>query len=77
MLLAIYAAGMALPLPLPLLVLALEWMRWADRLRKLLTPREVTIGRRRNSWHAVIAGALAVALGVLLVFFARDPEALV
>ena len=69
-LLAIYAAGMALPL----LLLALVWKRWSGRLRVLLTPRELTIGRWSNSWHAIVAGALSVLLGGLLVLVARDPE---
>jgi cytochrome c biogenesis protein CcdA len=70
-LLAIYAAGMALPL----LVLALAWRRWSGRLRAVLTPRILVIGRWSNSWHAVIAGGLSVALGALLIAVARDPEA--
>lgn len=69
-LLAIYAVGMALPL----LLLALVWKRWATRLRKLLTPRTVRIGRWQNTWHALIAGGLSVLLGVLLLVAARDPE---
>jgi cytochrome c-type biogenesis protein len=70
-LLAIYAAGMALPL----LVLALVWKRWSGKLRLFLTPRELTVGRWNNSWHAIIAGMLSVVLGVVLLFVARDPEA--
>lgn len=70
-LLAVYAAGMALPL----LVLALAWKRWSTGLRTALTPRELTIGRWSNSWHAIISGVLSTALGVLLLFVARDPEA--
>ncbi|NKY60675.1 cytochrome c biogenesis CcdA family protein [Nocardia flavorosea] len=70
-LLAVYAAGMALPL----LVLALMWKRWSTGLRAALTPRELTVGRWTNSWHAIISGLLSTALGVLLLFVARDPEA--
>jgi len=70
-LLAVYAAGMALPL----LALALAWKRWSGRLRRFLTPRTVTVGRWTNSWHGIIAGALSVGLGVVLVLVARDPEA--
>ncbi|NKY32562.1 cytochrome c biogenesis protein CcdA [Nocardia speluncae] len=70
-LLAVYAAGMALPL----LALALAWKRWSAGLRAALTPRELTIGRWTNSWHAIISGLLSTALGVLLLFLARDPEA--
>lgn len=70
-LLAVYAAGMALPL----LILALAWKRWSGKLRAALTPRELTIGRWKNSWHAVIAGSLSTVLGMLLLFIARDPEA--
>ncbi|MBF6348470.1 MULTISPECIES: cytochrome c biogenesis CcdA family protein [Nocardia] len=70
-LLAIYAAGMALPL----LILALAWKRWSAGLRAALTPRELTLGRWTNSWHAIISGGLSIALGVLLLFLARDPEA--
>lgn len=70
-LLAVYAAGMALPL----LVLALVWKRWSTGLRAALTPRELTVGRWTNSWHAIISGLLSTALGVLLLFVARDPEA--
>ncbi|MFI1460015.1 cytochrome c biogenesis CcdA family protein [Nocardia carnea] len=70
-LLAVYAAGMALPL----LVLALVWKRWSTGIRAALTPRELTVGRWTNSWHAIISGLLSTALGVLLLFVARDPEA--
>lgn len=69
-LLAVYAAGMAVPL----LVIALAWKRWATPLRRLLMPRTVRIGRWQNSWHALIAGVLSIALGIVLLVFARDPE---
>lgn len=70
-LLALYAAGMAAPL----MLLALLWKRWSHKLRAFLMPREVRIGRWRNSWHALISGALSVVLGAVLVALAPDPEA--
>ncbi len=70
LLLAVYAAGMALPL----LLLALAWKRWSGPLRRVLAPRVLTVGSWQNSWHALVAGALSVALGVLLLVLARDPE---
>lgn len=69
--LAAYGAGMAAPL----LLLALAWRRWSGPLRRALVPRTLTVGRWQNSWHAVVAGALSVGLGVLLLVLARDPEA--
>ncbi|WP_063041285.1 cytochrome c biogenesis CcdA family protein [Nocardia grenadensis] len=69
-LLAVYAAGMALPL----LILALAWKRWSAGIRAALAPQELTIGRWTNSWHAIISGVLSGALGILLLFLARDPE---
>lgn len=69
-LLAVYAAGMALPL----LIIALAWKRWGAKLRTALMPRTVRIGRWENSWHALIAGVLSIVLGVILLIFARDPE---
>lgn len=57
-----FAAGMALPL----LVLALVWGR-LPFVKKLVRPREVRIGRWRNTWTGIIGGALTIALGVLLI----------
>lgn len=60
--LLVFAAGMVLPL----LLLALLW----DRLpvvRRIVRPREIVIGRWRNTWTNVIGGALTAAIGVLLL----------
>lgn len=62
-LLAIYAFGMALPL----LVLALLWRRFGAKAMRWMRPRELRIGRWRNSWTMIITGALSIALGVLLL----------
>lgn len=62
-LLALYALGMTLPL----LVLALAWKQIQGSGAAWLRPRLVHIGRWTNSWHAMIAGALSVALGVFLL----------
>lgn len=58
----VFAAGMALPL----LILALLWGR-LPLVRNLVRPREVAIGRWRNTWTGVIGGALTIAVGVLLL----------
>lgn len=60
--LLVFAAGMALPL----LLLALLWgrMPWVKRL---VQPREVRIGRWRNTWTAIVGGLLTIMLGVLLI----------
>lgn len=58
----IFAAGMALPLVL----LALLWGR-LPFVRRLVRPREVIIGRWRNTWTSIIGGALTVIVGVLLL----------
>src|SRR5690625_1043796 len=50
--LLVFAAGMALPL----LVLALLWGR-LPFVRRLVRPREVRIGRWRNTWTGIIGGA--------------------
>lgn len=60
--LAVFAAGMALPL----LLLALLWNR-VDRLRGWLRPRMLIIGRWQNAWINVIGGALLIVVGVLLL----------
>lgn len=62
MVLLVYAAGMVLPL----LVLALLWDR-IPKLRELLRPRQLVIGRWSNSWTSVIGGLLTIAIGVVLI----------
>ncbi|GGD29749.1 putative integral membrane cytochrome c biogenesis protein [Microbacterium faecale] len=62
LILLLFAAGMALPL----LILALVWGR-LPFVRRLIRPREVRIGRWRNTWTGIIGGALTIALGVLLI----------
>lgn len=57
-----FAAGMALPL----LVLALVWGR-LPFVKRLIRPREVRIGRWRNTWTGIIGGILTIALGILLI----------
>lgn len=60
--LAVFAIGMAVPL----LVISLLWGR-STRLRQWLRPREIRIGRWRNTWTQVISGLVTIALGVLLL----------
>ncbi|MEJ1155244.1 hypothetical protein [Microbacterium marmarense] len=60
--LLVFAAGMVLPL----FVLALVWSR-LPFVRNFIRPREVRIGRWRNTWTGVVSGALMVAVGVLLI----------
>ncbi len=60
--LLIFAAGMVLPL----FLLAVLWER-IPGLQRLLRPRELQLGRWRNTWTAVIGGLVTVALGVLLL----------
>lgn len=67
-LLAIYAAGMTVPL----LVLALGWKTLSGRRRGWIRPRMVHIGRWSNSWHAIISGLFSLALGVFLVVVGVD-----
>jgi cytochrome c-type biogenesis protein len=69
-LLAVFAAGMALPL----LALALAWKRLGARGRGWIRPRSVAVGRWRTSLHSLVAGSLSVALGLWLL--AADPESL-
>lgn len=57
-----FAAGMTLPL----LVLSLVWGR-LPFVRKLVRPRELRIGRWRNSWTMIVGGALTAGLGALLL----------
>lgn len=60
--LAVFAFGMVVPL----FLLALAWPRlpW---VRRAVRPREVRIGRWRNTVTQLVGGALGVALGVLLL----------
>lgn len=62
MLLAVYALGMSLPL----LALSLLWRPLGPRLRKWLRPRELAIGRWRNSWAMIASGLVAIGFGALL-----------
>ena len=57
-----FAAGMAAPL----LLLALAWGR-LPFVRRLVRPREVRVGRWRNTWTSIVGGALTVALGAFLL----------
>lgn len=57
-----FAAGMAMPL----LLLSLLWSR-LPFVRRLVRPREVRIGRWRNTWTGVVGGLLTVALGAFLL----------
>lgn len=58
----VFAAGMALPL----LILALVWGR-LPFVKRLIRPREVKIGRWRNTWTGIIGGVLTIAVGILLL----------
>jgi len=58
----VFAAGMTLPL----LLLALLWGRMPF-VKKLVRPREIRIGRWRNTWTGLIGGALTIGVGVLLL----------
>lgn len=58
----IFAAGMALPL----LILAALWGR-LPFVKRLVRPREVSIGHWRNTWTGIVGGALTIAVGVLLL----------
>lgn len=62
-LLAVYALGMVVPL----VVLALVWDRAKISQRKWLRPRSLRIGRWQNSWLMIVAGALSIGIGVLLL----------
>lgn len=62
-LLAVYALGMAVPL----FALALVWDKAKIAQRGWLRPRMVRIGRWQNSWLMIIAGVLAIGIGVLLL----------
>jgi cytochrome c-type biogenesis protein len=58
----VFAAGMTLPL----LVLSILWSR-VPAIRRLVRPRELSIGRWRTTWTTVIGGALTIGVGVLLL----------
>lgn len=60
--LAFFAAGMVLPL----LVIAALWQRFTP-IQRWLRPKEITIGKWRNTWTQVISGIFAIALGVFLL----------
>lgn len=60
--LLVFAAGMVVPL----FVLALVWSK-LPFVRNLIRPREVKIGRWRNTWTSIVSGALMVGVGVLLI----------
>jgi cytochrome c biogenesis protein CcdA len=69
LILLVFAAGMALPL----LVLALLWGR-LPAVQRLVRPREVRIGRWRNTWTGIVGGGLTVGVGVLLLLTAGTTE---
>lgn len=56
----------ALGMVLPLLALALLWDR-VPAVRRLVRPREVRIGRWRNTWTGIVGGILTIAVGALLL----------
>src|SRR5699024_4303383 len=58
----VFAAGMTLPL----LVLALLWGRF-PAVKRLVRPREVTLGRWSNTWTGIIGGVLTIGVGILLL----------
>ncbi len=60
--LLVFAAGMAVPL----LLLSLVWQR-LPFVQKLVKPREIQIGKWKNTWTAVIGGILTIAVGVLML----------
>ncbi|MFC6355628.1 cytochrome c biogenesis CcdA family protein [Luethyella okanaganae] len=62
MILLVFAAGMALPL----LLLSLLWGR-LPFVRKLVRPREVRIGRWRNTWTGIISGVLTSLVGLFML----------
>lgn len=62
LLLLFFAAGMALPL----LLLALLWQR-IPFIQKLVRPRELVIGKFRNTWTGIIGGVLTIIVGVILL----------
>ncbi|TDP94560.1 cytochrome c biogenesis transmembrane protein [Leucobacter luti] len=62
LILLVFAAGMTVPL----LLLALLWER-LPAVRRLVRPRELVIGRWRNTWTNIVGGIITVGIGVLLL----------
>ncbi len=60
--LAVFAPGRVVPL----FVLALVWPR-LSWVRRPVRPREVRIGRWRNTWSQIVGGVLGIGPGVLLL----------
>jgi cytochrome c-type biogenesis protein len=60
--LAVFALGMTVPL----FVLAIVWSA-IPSVRRLVRPRELRIGRWRNSWTQIVSGMLSIAIGVFLL----------
>lgn len=60
--LLVFAAGMVTPL----LILALLWDR-VPAVQRLVRPKEIIIGRWRNTWTNVVGGVLMIGIGVLLL----------
>lgn len=63
LLMVLYALGMSIPL----VALAVAWGRLGARGMGWLRPRELVIGRWRNSWITIISGLLTIGVGVLLL----------
>lgn len=60
--LLVFAVGMTVPL----LILALVWNR-IPAVQRMVRPRELIVGRWRNTWTNIVGGLLMVAIGVLLL----------
>lgn len=60
--LLVFAAGMVVPL----LILAFAWDRF-PLVRRLVRPREVAIGRWRNTWTMIVGGVLTIAVAAVLL----------
>ena len=58
----VYAVGMVVPM----LLLALLWDR-LPIIRRIVRPRELVIGKWRNSWTFIIGGLITIAVGILLI----------
>lgn len=63
---ALVLAAFAVGMTLPLLILAFAWDR-IPAVRRWVRPRDVRIGRWRNTWTQLIGGVLTIAVGVLLI----------